>query len=110
MKKLLVSILTICLLTFAVFAQTADLPSFKKGESYTSVRRKMLKAGWKPFHSPNADECAKGDLRCENRPEMESCAGTGLGPCNFLWKRNKKTVTITTVGENKAVYSGHTLN
>lgn len=92
---------------FAVFAQTTGLPKFKKREFYTSVRTKMIKAGWKPFRSPDAEECLAGDKRCENRPEMESCASTGNAPCIFLWKRKGKTVVIMTVGEEDAVYSGH---
>lgn len=95
------------LLTPTVFAQTGRLPHFKKGENYASVRIKMLKAGWKPYRSPKADKCAKGDKRCENRPEMEACAGTGFAPCSFLWKRKGKTVRILTVGEDNAGYNGY---
>lgn len=99
-RKFCALFLTFFVLTFAVFAQKNNLPPLKKGESYKSVRAKMIKAGWKPYHSPDADECAAGDKRCENRPEMESCSGTGLAFCSFLWKRDKKTVRIVTKGEN----------
>lgn len=112
MKKWLKTIvLFLCLAIFVqgLFAQTNGLPRFKKGESYTSVRKKMIKVGWKPFRSPNADKCSKGDTRCQGRPEMESCAGTGEANCAFLWKRKGKTVSIYTVGED-ADYSGHKLN
>jgi hypothetical protein len=61
----------------------------------------MLKAGWKPFHSPDADECA-GDTRCEGRPEMVSCSGTGKAFCKFLWTKSGKTVGIITSGEDAA--------
>ncbi len=89
-----------------LFAQTVRLPLLKEGESYTSVRKKMIRAGWKPFRSPNADKCGKGDTRCQGRPEMEACAGTGKANCAFLWKRKGKTVSIYTVGEDTN-YSGH---
>lgn len=97
------------LIAFAspVLALQTGLPRIKKGESYSRVRGKMIKAGWKPFQSPDADRCAAGDKRCEGRPEMESCAGTGLGNCKFLWKRRGKTVAIFTIGEDNAKYSGH---
>jgi hypothetical protein len=75
----------------------------KKGESYRSIRAKMIKAGWKPLHAPDADVCQAGDKRCAGRPEMQSCAGTGMANCRFLWKRKGKTVVILTVGET-AVY------
>lgn len=90
----------------AVSAQKSDgLPQLKKGESYKSVRAKMIKAGWKPYHAPDAEECAANDKRCENRPEMQQCAAEmDEAPCVFLWKRKGKTFVITTVGIEKAVY------
>jgi hypothetical protein len=87
------------------FAQTNALPKFKKNENYKSVRAKMLKAGWKIAASADADKCKKGDIRCQERPEMESCAGTGMANCAFRWKKKNKVVLIFTVGEN-TVYSG----
>jgi hypothetical protein len=99
-------VLIVFLLALTVFAQTGGLPRFRKGENYTSVRAKMIKAGWKPFHAKDADVCQSGDERCQNRPEMQSCAGTGLASCRFLWKRRGKTVVIFTAGEN-TVYNGY---
>ena len=51
--------------------QTSTLPRFDENESYSSVRLKMLEAGWEPFHAQDADNCTEGDLRCEGRPEMQ---------------------------------------
>lgn len=82
------------------------LPAFAKNEKYGSVRRKLLDGGWQPFHDPNADVCETGDKRCEGRPEMEACAGTGMANCRFLWKRDGKTLVIFTVGEVEAVFNG----
>lgn len=87
-------------------AQTG-LPRFKKGQSYESVRTTMIKGGWKPFHSPDADECVAGDSRCEGRPEMRSCSGTGVASCAFTWKRQGRMVTIFTVGEEGGSYSSY---
>lgn len=99
-------ILAITITASAVAAQNYGLPRFGKNESYSKVRVKLLKAGWKPFRSPDADECSDGDRRCAGRPEMQSCAGTGLAPCRFLWKRRGKTVVIFTAGEN-TIYNGY---
>lgn len=102
-------VLTICVLlsfgtvSFAL-AQASGLPRFKKHESYKTVRIKMLKAGWKPFHAPDADEC-DDDERCVGRPEMTTCSGTGLAFCVFTWKRKGKTATIQTAGENTVLES-----
>ncbi|MDQ2747387.1 MAG: hypothetical protein M3T96_09020 [Acidobacteriota bacterium] len=100
-------ILTIAFLVSTIGAQTGGLPRFGKNESYTKVRIKMLKVGWKPFHAKNSDQCQSGDARCAGRPEMHVCAGTGLGNCEFYWKRGGKLLAIYTVGEENAVYSGH---
>lgn len=98
--------LALMILVLCVFASAqTGLPRLKKGESYASVRTKMIKAGWKPYHSPDADECMTGDSRCEGRPEMKACAGTGLANCAFTWKRRGRMVTIFTIGE-EASYSG----
>ncbi|MFI5020860.1 MAG: peptidoglycan-binding protein [Alphaproteobacteria bacterium] len=86
-------------------APVEELPQFIENESYASVRNKMIKAGWEPFHSETADNCDVGDSRCEGRPEMEACAGTGLGNCKFLWKKNGRVTAICTIGED-ASYNG----
>ena len=82
-----------------------EIPKFEKGEDYKSVREKLIKAGWKPFKSSEADKCYGDDERCKDYPEMESCAGTGLGNCRYLWKKDIKTLRIFTVGESP-VYDG----
>jgi len=80
--------------------QTDGLPVFKTGEDYkSSVRVKMLKAGWKPARTENADKCMDGNTRCEDFPEMENCAGSGQGNCKFRWQRDKKIVAIFTVDD-----------
>lgn len=87
-------------------SQSLSLPTFAKGESYTNVRLKMLGAGWKPYHSKDADTCSEGDMRCKDRPEMEACSGTGMASCRFLWKSGDKTIAILTTGEENAVVAG----
>lgn len=105
-SKFLLNALLICSLFSFGFGQTNVLPKIKKGENYKTVRIKMLKAGWKPAATSQADECFEGDERCEGRPEMESCAGTGMANCAFRWKRKNKIVMIFTVGEN-TIFSGY---
>lgn len=82
--------------------QISNAPSFPLNEGYASVRQKLLAAGWQPFHAVDADACAEGDARCQGRPEMEACAGTGMANCRFLWQRDGKTVVVMTVGEDAA--------
>lgn len=99
-NKILTIFYLIALSASMVFAQTNGMPVFIEGQTYASVRKKMLKSGWKPFRAPDADKCGSGDARCKGKPEMQSCAGTGMANCKFLWKRKGKTVAIFTVGED----------
>lgn len=85
--------------------QTDEIPKFKKGDEYKSVREKLIKAGWTPFKSKEADKCLEGDERCQDFPEMEACAGTGLGNCRYLWKKGSKTLAIFTIGDSP-IYDG----
>ena len=80
--------------------------ALKKGKSYAQAREQLLAAGWQPYHAPDADECLDGDTRCENRPEMEACAGTGEGNCSFLWQRSGRLMAIFTIGEDDPSVSG----
>lgn len=82
----------------------SDVPQFQKDEPYGDVRTKLLAAGWQPFHASDADVCEDGDPRCEGRPEMESCAGTGLANCKFLWNKQSQVLAICTVGEESVVF------
>lgn len=81
---------------------TGNLPAFSQNEGYAAVRQKMLAAGWQPFHAPDADVCSAGDARCQGRPEMQICAGTGMANCRFLWQKDGKTIAVMTVGEDAA--------
>lgn len=84
-----------------------DSLELKKGEDYKSrVRVKMLKDGWKPAPTADADKCGSGDSTCDEYPEMESCAGTGLGNCKFRWQKGEKIVAIFTIGDPK-IYDGY---
>ncbi|MBL1458645.1 MAG: hypothetical protein COA34_012445 [Methylophaga sp.] len=100
-KVFYLSTMIIAFLTFNLLAcnQTSALPNFDENEPYSSVRLKMLEAGWEPFHAQDADNCTEGDIRCEGRPEMQVCAGTGMANCKFLWKKEENMTAICTVGE-----------
>lgn len=82
------------------------LPHLDKMEPYAYVRAKMIAAGWKPYHAADADTCSGGDKRCEGRPEMQACAGTGMANCLFTWSNGQRFVGITTVGEDEPVVDG----
>ena len=72
--------------------------NFTEGEAYGLVRESLINSGWSPVISADADECINGDVRCESRPEMEACSGSGLAPCKFVWRKGKNTLNVFTVG------------
>lgn len=80
--------------------QINGLPEFKKGEDYkSSVRVKMLKAGWTPARSEDGELCGSGDSTCDEYPEFESHAGNGQKNDKFRWQRADKFAVILTVGD-----------
>lgn len=75
--------------------------SIADGEPYKSVREKLITAGWKPYISPDAEQCTGSTETCEGRyPETEACAGSGLGQCRFTWERDGRLVSISTIGDD----------
>ena len=84
--------------------QTSDttngIPTINPKESYAKVRKTMLTAGWTPYVKAESDSCSEGDSRCQGRPEMEACSGTGRAYCKFGWRKNNSLASIVTVGES----------
>lgn len=78
--------------------------NFAQGQPYAQVRETLLRDGWQPVISKDADECMKDDSRCQGRPEMQSCSGTGLAMCRFEWQRGERRLSICTAGEEQAKF------
>ena len=84
--------------------QRRPVPPFSRTESYAQVRVVLLRDGWQPLISKDADECIEGDSRCEGRPEMQTCSGSGLAMCRFGWQRDGQQLMICTAGEEQAKF------
>ncbi len=82
------------------------VPPFARNESYAQVRVVLMRDGWQPVISKDADQCMEGDTRCEGRPEMQTCSGSGLAMCRFSWQRDGQQLTICTTGEEQAMFHG----
>jgi hypothetical protein len=82
------------------------VPPFARNESYAQVRMVLMRDGWQPMISKDADQCMEGDTRCEGRPEMQTCSGSGLAMCRFRWQRAGQQLTICTAGEEQAMFHG----
>jgi hypothetical protein len=99
-------------------ALASTLPKFPPRTPYAEARRSLLALGYSPIALPDADDTSRarcgfkpgsvagaggsgsaigGDLRCF--PEMEACAGSGLGQCVFAWRRAETIIEVVTVGE-----------
>ncbi|GIU81086.1 MAG: hypothetical protein D6687_00550 [Acidobacteria bacterium] len=77
----------------------AKVPAIK-GLTYHKARKKLLAAGWRPLpkksvsRTKNPEEIDDPDILAGNGPifwqrgyvELESCSGTGLAYCSFLFK------------------------
>ena len=85
----------------------AQTPKFKRGEDYGAIRVRLLQQGWKPLILPDADQGGEDDTRCQGRPEMQWCSGTGLAGCQFNWVKNGKRLSICTMGEEKASFRSY---
>jgi hypothetical protein len=75
------------------------IPTFPASTPYADARKALINAGWAPFHLTNGDTCSEGDDRCQGRPEMAFCSGTGEALCGFLWKKGGTLIEVITGGE-----------
>lgn len=96
------SVLSLAALLALCASAMAALPRFPTGQDYGRARKALLAQGWAPLRLPGADQCRPGDRRCTGRPEMFACAGTGVAPCLFLWRRGAMTIEVATYGEERA--------
>lgn len=78
-------------------------PVVAPGTPYAAARDSLLRDGWTPLAVPDADRCGQRDARCQGRPEMVACAGTGEGHCLFAWTRQGKAIEVITAGEPAVV-------
>lgn len=79
--------------------QTSDLPKFEKQENYkTSVREKLLKAGWSPAQSDEGKQnCTGQESLCKELPELEAGPSSPLGQAILRWKKGDKFLLLRTI-------------
>jgi len=84
------------------------IPKFRTSISYDEARENLIALGWEPATtSKDPSRCALGmEDRCEKYPEVESCAGTGVAPCNLLWRKNGVLISVGTYGEEEMKVGG----
>lgn len=100
------TLVAVAVVLLALPAMARDLPSLRLGTPYATARQQLIRGGWQPVTVPGSDACSPGDERCQGRPEMVACSGTGMAACSFAWRRNGVTVHVFTQGETAPVVSG----
>lgn len=100
--KFFLSMAVFLLAAFPLISQSQVIPQIALGTPYANVRTALLKAGWKPVRQKLESYDFMGiELRDNGWIEVESCAGTGMAPCLFVWRNQKgKRLEVVTVGEN----------
>lgn len=114
MKKTIILYFVALLLVFSapgwLTAQSSVLSkkvklSLKTGKSYATARKVLSASGWKPVNNyRNLSKIDRAHNVVKNLRfyEMQSCSGTGVGYCNFIFKnKNGKTLTVTTVSNDE---------
>lgn len=103
-------------LTVMSFAQDKPCPSRRHAKlppiaelTYLRARKKLLLAGWQPLQTKSFNQASSDpDIQNGNGPlfwkrgyvELESCSGTGVGACSFLFKdAYGNRLRVTTAGE-----------
>jgi hypothetical protein len=100
-------------IAFFAFAVTAPLsadepplPTFPKRTLYSEARTALLALGYQPVHLPDADTCDPRYDASRCFPEREACAGTGMAPCNFVWRRAERVIVVGTIGDEMPIVTG----
>jgi hypothetical protein len=74
--------------------------------NYAEAREDLLAGGWQAIRYPwaTADaRCAGRKEVCDAYPETNSCAGTGLGQCKFVFRDGRGGyLSVVTIGEELA--------
>lgn len=97
------NLIAIMLATAPAYGEASErLPRFPRNTEYGNARQSLMALGWQPIKLEGADECMSGDDRCEGRPEMHTCSGTGMAFCAFTWRRRDTLIEIITAGEGPA--------
>lgn len=87
-------------LTEAVLSE-AVRRSLRNGELYATARKVLMADGWTPIKNDEADR-EHNVVKNLGFTEMDTCSGTGVGYCNFLWEQKDGLVlTVTTVGNDE---------
>jgi hypothetical protein len=103
--------LLILAIGFAIAASTSNaldrsqVNGAKVGMLYREVRGRLLEFGYEGGFPPSRASCTAPQAICKAYPqEVETCAGTGVMPCRFVFKYPRgRTVIVITKGADLVV-------
>lgn len=76
------------------------LPTVAKNTPYLQVRAVLIKEGWRPVPQKR-DHPSVDEKRDKGWTEVAYCAGTGEGPCVFIWQNKKEEILeVLTIGSD----------
>lgn len=75
------------------------------GKRIEEARRTLIRAGWRPISSNEADLSPGNDseLYASGIREVQGCSGTGYGFCNFAYEVDGGTLTLTALGGDPVI-------
>jgi hypothetical protein len=86
------------------------LKKLKQGMSYAKARKMLADSGWRfMVGSPNRELFGQEEYVFKKLKfyEMETCSGTGMGFCRFLFKDvNKRKLVVVTANNEEGVKGG----
>jgi hypothetical protein len=78
------------MVTFSLAGLAQDQPDYlKRDAEYDGIRDNLAQDDWAPV---KAESCTAYGALCDIYPELESCAGTGVGACLFHWKNAEASI------------------
>lgn len=103
LRRLLIALL----IAISVPAVARPSPLLRKGQTYSSARSAIRRAGWSPYGShglladgsPIGRYSDAGEMIHAGMTEVIDCGGIGLNSCEFRWRHGSRCLRIFTIGE-----------
>lgn len=90
------------------------ISELKQEMSYAKARKILINSGWQAVvRSPNREKFGSEEYIFDKLgfTEVESCSGTGMGYCRFLFKDlNNRKLVVVTAGNEEGIEGGPVLN
>jgi hypothetical protein len=104
MNRLIMTIISTAIATLLIptISLAQSIPkTLKQGISYAQARKILINAGWQALeHSPNREHFGATNYLVNKLGynEVETCSGTGMGFCRFVFTNaNGQTLAVITV-------------